>query len=149
MLKKRFIAALCLVLVIAGCTTKTQTPQEGLTTTQPALAESGSSSGNALNPPANTPGQDTVEVLPQSPLQLLIDNPKDGDTVTSQDVTITGRTAPGGVVSIDDQFTVADQKGAFSLAVHLDSGLQMITVEASNNSGEDVIVTLSVDIQPE
>lgn len=102
-----------------------------------------------MNPPANTPGQDTVEVLPQSPLQLLIDNPKDGDTVTSQDVTITGRTAPGGVVSIDDQFTVADQNGAFSLAVHLDSGLQMITVEASNNSGEDVIVTLSVDIQPE
>lgn len=149
MLKKCIIAALCLVMVIAGCTSRTPTPQEGLSETQPVLTEPGSNTGNALNPPANTPGQDTVEVLPQSPLQLLIDNPKDGDTVKSQDVTITGRTAPGGVVSIADQFTIADQNGAFSLTVHLDTGLQTITVEASNNAGEDVIVTLSVDVQPE
>lgn len=149
MLKKCIIAALCLVMVIAGCTSRTPTPQEGLSETQPVLTEPGSITGNALNPPANTPGQDTVEVLPQSPLQLLIDNPKDGDTVKSQDVTITGRTAPGGVVSIADQFTIADQNGAFSLTVHLDTGLQTITVEASNNAGEDVIVTLSVDVQPE
>lgn len=68
--------------------------------------------------------------------------------IQSQDVTVTGRTAPGAVVSINESFTIADQAGKFTLAVHLDSGLQTITVEASNVAGEDVLQTLSVDIEP-
>lgn len=149
MLYKRMISAFVLMVVIAGCTPKTPTPQASLSATQSVIVESGTNSGVALNPPANPPGQDAVEVLPLSPLQLLIDNPKDGDAVQSQDVTISGRTAPGGVVSIADQFTIADQNGAFTLTVHLDPGLQVITVEASNTAGEDVILSLSVDVQTE
>ena len=91
---------------------------------------------------------ETEEILPQSPLQLIIDQPQDGDVIQSQEVTITGRTAPSAVVSINDNFTIADQAGKFTLVTHVDSGLQVITVEASNDAGEDVIQTLSVDIEP-
>jgi hypothetical protein len=149
MLKKRDIVALCMVVVIAGCTFNSATPAASIISTKSASTLSGNAVQEALSPPVETPVMDTVEVLPQSPLQLIIDNPKDGDTLSSQDVTVTGRTAPGGVVSIDDVFTIADQAGHFSLALHLETGLQLITVEASNSGGEDIILTLSVDVQPE
>jgi hypothetical protein len=154
MYKKLLVCVLVLSVVwlVSGCSTEKNPPLQGSSDTQPQNAttsESGSADPSALAQPENTPETPQVEVLPQSPLQVIIDSPLDGDVITSNQVQITGRTAPGAVVSAADSITEADEKGQFTLDIVLDSGLQLIEVEASTTSGEDIVVTLSVVIQPE
>lgn len=154
MLKKCELAVLVLSVVwlISGCSSSTTpTQQETLAVQPPAPSESGSAvvSPTALAKTDTTPGNSQGEVLPQSPLQLIVDSPKEGDVISTSEVKVSGRTAPGAVVSVNDTFTIADEKGQFSLTPVFEPGLQLIEVEASNISGEDEVVTLSVDIQPE
>ena len=152
MLKKRVFAAIIvfLVVLLVGCSSQNATPPQDLTTTQPASSDSGSAAATAAaNLPDNSSAAPQPEVLPQSPLQLIIDSPQEGDVLTTTEVQITGRTAPGAVVSGADAFTVANDLGQFTLTVVFEPGLQLIEIEASNTSGEDIIQTLSIDIQPE
>lgn len=143
------LIALCLVVLIAGCSAGSKAQPQGVSsTTQAASSESGSAAAEAQSQPETAPGGGSGEILPQSPLQLIIDSPKDGDTVNSTTVTIQGRTAPDAVVSVNDTIAIADQTGRFTLNPVLDPGLQVIEVEASNTTGEDIIVSLSVDVQP-
>ena len=136
-----------LVVILAGCSTQNATSTQDLSATQPASSDSGSALAPAQ--PETSSAAPQAEVLPQSPLQLIIESPQEGDVLTSTDVQITGKTAPEAVVSVGDAFTQADDLGQFTLTAVFEPGLQLIEIEASNSAGEDVIQTLSVDIQPE
>ena len=150
MLKQRLVATLCLFFLVSGCAPINATSGGSPLSIQSTPAASGNTEPVRETPTSlsSTLGVESGAILPQSPLQLIIDQPQDGDVIQSQEVTITGRTASGAVVSINENFTIADQSGKFTLIVHVDSGLQAITIEASNDAGEDVIQTLSVDIEP-
>ncbi len=154
MYKSYMLSALVLsaVILVSGCSSVKTPPLQGTLESQPQIAptsESGSAEPSALAQPENTPDSSQIEVLPQSPLQVIIDSPSDGDVITSNEVQIIGRTAPGAVVSAADGIAEADALGQFTLNAVLDSGLQLIEVEASTTSGEDIVETLSVLIQPE
>lgn len=154
MYKKLIVCVLVLSVVwlVSGCSSVKTPPLQVTTESQPQNAptsESGNADPSALVQPENTPDSSQIEVLPQSPLQVIIDSPLDGDVITSNQVQITGRTAPGAVVSAADGIAEADALGRFTLNIVLDSGLQLIEVEASTSSGEDIVETLSVVIQPE
>ncbi len=150
MLKKRVYAAIIvfLVLLLVGCTPQKATPQAS-STMQTASSDSGNAANNAAVQPENSSEAPQSEVLPQSPLQLIIDSPLDGAVIATKEVQITGKTAPGAVVSVADAFTQADDLGQFTLTTVIEPGLQLIEIEATNNSGEDIIQTLSVDVEPE
>lgn len=89
------------------------------------------------------------DVLPQSPLDIQIEQPVEGQILNLQEIQVVGRTAPGAVVTINDQIIVADGKGNFEIQLSLESGFQVIEIEASNSLGEDKILELTVDIEPE
>lgn len=149
MFTRRALFALCMMLILAGCSARSVTQPGELPLGQPAPLETGKVTDASMIPPEASSNQTLQATLPQSPLQLIIDNPKEGDVLNSTTVKITGRTAPGAVVSVNDVFTIADQNGNFSLETVLDQGLQLVQVEASNSAGEDVIVLLSIEVQPE
>ncbi len=86
----------------------------------------------------------TASVDSQGNLLLTITSPIDGATLNSAIVTVTGQTAPGATVDVNDQSTVADNNGKFSLPIDLNSGPNAIDVLAMDSNGNEGEVILMV-----
>ncbi len=133
-------------LLFTGCakelpTTATPTPKVVLTVNNNAVTADSAASGSGS---PTTYNED--EILPQSPLDILIKQPYDGQTITQKEVLIIGKTAPNATVTANGEITLADDKGNFKIQLVLENGLQVIEIEASNALGDDKIVELSVDV---
>lgn len=143
-----FIVA-CL-MICSGCTKSITTPpaaQSQLDTQSGNVTEP---SGTEMSKPSDLAAAGSADdVLPQSPLDIQIEQPVEGQILNQQEIQVVGRTAPGAVVTINDQIIVADEKGNFEIQLSLESGFQVIEIEASNSLGEDKILELTVDIEPE
>jgi hypothetical protein len=91
-------------------------------------------------PGANTPNS-TIDG--QGNLSLKVTSPIDGATLVSALVTVSGQTAPGATVFVDDQSTIADTNGNFSLPVDLNSGsnaIDVVAIDDNGNSGEVLLM---------
>lgn len=128
------------VLLFTGCS-KANTE----TAAQPQQSEQNVDNSAAVAGSATGISDD--EILPQSPLDIIIKEPEEGATLTEKEVTIVGKTAPGAVVTAIDEIVVADEKGNFTIQLVLENGFQVIEIEASNALGEDKIIELSIDIE--
>lgn len=137
--------ALCLV-IFTGCTKSITTPPA---TEFPSDQQSSNSTEVAEAQQVGVLSETMAvdEVLPQSPLQIVVDQPMEGQTFNENEITIIGRTAPQAVVTVNDQIIVADEKGRFEIQMVLQNGFQVIEIEASNSLGEDQITELTVDIE--
>jgi hypothetical protein len=85
-------------------------------------------------------------------LFLKVTSPQDQSTVSTANVTVSGSTIPGAVVSVsvDDSVVIADvdQSGNFQAVVTLDEGPNFIEVDASDSLGNQVSANLSVVYAP-
>lgn len=76
----------------------------------------------------------TVDLRPQ--LELTIDSPDDGETVSARQVTISGRSTPGSTVGLavgdapGEVLTVVDRDGSWSARVPLAIGSQRVIATA-------------------
>jgi hypothetical protein len=85
-------------------------------------------------------------------LFLKVTSPQDQSTVSTADVTVSGSTIPGAVVSVsvDDSVVIADvdQSGNFQAVVTLEEGPNFIEVDASDPLGNQVSANLSIVYAP-
>ena len=106
----------------------------------------------ALVGPNGEGGRSTVVtwVLDQVDPKITIVSPKDGVSVTSDAVTIKGKTQPDSTVLLRDDAnsatasTQADADGLFNVAIATTSGLNTITIEATDPAGNTSSVSLHV-----
>jgi hypothetical protein len=85
-------------------------------------------------------------------LFLTITSPQDQSTVSTANVTVSGSTIPGAVVSVsvDSNVVIADvdQNGNFQTLVTLDEGPNFVEVDASDPLGNQVSANVSVVYAP-
>lgn len=68
-------------------------------------------------------------------INLDISSPSNGQVVTSSSITVRGTTTPNAEVSVNEVDTSADSSGAFSAAINLDEGDNVISVVANDAKG--------------
>lgn len=61
---------------------------------------------------------------------------------------MTGRTAPGALVTVDATLATVRADGGFSAAITLEDGPNLIDIIASNAAGDVQVVTLTVHYVP-
>jgi hypothetical protein len=95
----------------------------------------------AANRIANTPAPTSAPTAVQvSSIPLAFTSPADDETlVTTNSLTVSGKTVPGAAVAITfeggQDIVVADNNGNFSLDITLDGGYNRITATAYDGSG--------------
>jgi hypothetical protein len=77
------------------------------------------------------------------PLKVL--SPQDGADVNAHMVTVTGQTVPGATVCINDQVSMVDSSGKFSISVDLSAGLNAIDVISIDDNGNQNEILLMVN----
>jgi hypothetical protein len=85
-------------------------------------------------------------------LEIVSPLPEEGETiafVTTQTVTIVGRTRIDAAVTVNDTFLDVDEEGRFETTVTLAEGTNLFEVVVSVGSGEEELFILIVDYEPE
>ena len=83
--------------------------------------------------PPQTPTPEPTR-LPQ-PFLLVITEPQNESVVFNPNLSLSGRTAPNSIVSINGESTSVDQSGNFSTTVTLEQGPNLIDVVATSENG--------------
>ncbi len=95
------------------------------------------------NPPA---GQGPI--LNSGPVSLRVDSPQEDATVNAPQIQVSGMASPGAVVTVNDIILIAGADGRFTATVPLDEGPNLIEVIASNDSGDEKAIELTVIYEP-
>jgi hypothetical protein len=77
-----------------------------------------------------------------------VDTPQDNSTVNTAQIEVTGVASPGAVVTVNEIILIAGADGKFSTTVSLDQGPNLIEVVASDDSGSETSVELTVTYEP-
>lgn len=77
-------------------------------------------------------------------LVLNIESPKDGESVDTATIIVSGTTIPNAEVFVNEFETVADNSGKFSATVNLDNGENVINVVVNDENGNFVEKDLTV-----
>lgn len=85
---------------------------------------------------------------PKNQVSLIISSPKNNQTVSSPNLTVSGSTVSNADVSVNDKDLSADSKGNFSTTVTLDEGENEILVVTSDESGNFSEQTVLVTYTP-
>ncbi len=153
-----FISISTLIFLISACSpvgTTTSVPPAALS---PLGGPTTSSAVVSTKPPlqANPPSAATNKPTPANqpapaasgPLLLRVLSPQDGATVGTAQIQVTGLATPGEVVTVNDNIILVGADGQFQTTVSLDQGPNLIEVIASNNTGNETSVELTVTYQP-
>lgn len=109
------------------------------------------------NPPAATPGSapgtaSAATQPPQAsnagPLTLQVLWPQDNAVVNTPQLTVSGVASAGAAVSVNDDVLVADAAGQFQDTITLSEGLNLIEIVASDTSGSEASLELTVTYEP-
>lgn len=90
----------------------------------------------------------TTPISTNAGLTLIVTNPTTGQTVTTAQVTIKGKTSPKAEVFVNDAELVADASGNFSQVVVLEDGENYILVVANDVDGNFAEKELSITYEP-
>jgi hypothetical protein len=138
--KSLFIAIILAMLLPAMVTGCAQPVTQKSTPAPPQPAPVSPQPTPASPPPTPVPPPET----PPTNLPLTVTQPVDGSIVNSDTVEVKGRTSPGAVVSVNDEIVNADAQGAFTLTIPLEEGLNTLEVIASDDTGNEASVSLTV-----
>jgi len=94
------------------------------------------------------PGQAAAPSIEPQPMQLQIFAPEDGSVVATPILLLAGAALPAAVVTVNDEILIAGADGSFETKVTLEEGPNLIEVVASNASGTEAFVTLTVIFEP-
>ena len=89
-----------------------------------------------------------IPVLTNGGLTMVVTSPPNGQTVTTEKITIKGKTSPLAEVFINDAALVADASGNFSQIITLEEGDNYILVVANDADGNFAEKELSIVYEP-
>jgi len=92
----------------------------------------------------------TAIILDQTPPELEIANPKDGDQFFDEDrqITISGKTEKKATVEINNRMSVIDQYGNFSQPYELKEGENKLKIIAKDHAGNTTTQEISITYTP-
>jgi hypothetical protein len=137
-------------------------PQPVVAPLNPSMTPLPAQPAPSVEPPATlTPPPPTI-IIPEVPPTLAvattptpagvfvitIDAPREGETVRTSPLIVSGQTAPHAVVSVNDAVAIAGPDGRFNLSVPLEAGPNVLEIIASKPTGEQVFAILTVLYQP-
>ena len=128
---KKYLFLAGLLFLILACTISLPTAAPAGPTTVP------------LGITPNTTGP-TQPVVSAGTLQLQILSPLDGAVVNTPQVEIVGLAPAGAVVSVNDDILIVGSDGKFKSTVTLEEGPNVIEIIASDASGNEAYLLLSV-----
>jgi len=94
--------------------------------------------------PAPAPVPSQPPATAGTELKLMVTEPPDNSIVSTSEIEIKGTTGPGAVISANNEFDTADNQGNFAIRVALDEGPNIIEIVASDASGNEASLTLTV-----
>jgi putative hemolysin len=83
-----------------------------------------------------------------SPISLQVLLPEDGSQIDIEQCQVIGITAPGAVVTVNDEIVIAGADGSFQTTISLEAGPNLIEVLASDASGGEAFTYLTVTYGP-
>ena len=93
------------------------------------------------------PTQTSEPVVAQQ-LYLQILSPQDGDTVNTSQVDVIGSAPVGATISVNDDIIIVGDNQQFKSTVPLDEGPNLIEIVASDDSGNETSLELTVTYEP-
>lgn len=105
------------------------------------------SGSNQQSSGSNQASTDEVGNVSSKNIDLTVNYPADGSTLTSSTINVTGTTTPGADVFVNDQAGKADPNGNFSIKITLDEGQNGLVVIANDANGNVAERDLSVNVQ--
>jgi hypothetical protein len=85
---------------------------------------------------------------PAANFPIALDAPRDGDTVNTSPLLVSGVTVPNAIVSVNDAVGIANGEGRFELRVPLQAGPNVLEVIASQPNGQQAFIIVTVMYQP-
>lgn len=141
-------SAIILILMAAACG-PLHTPTALPLVTQPAATISPLIIATEM--PVTVPAQplpSPAQAPADNPVSLQVTSPQDGAVVNAAQVTVSGLSAPGNVVTVNDDILLVGADGQFQTTVSLDEGPNLIEVIASDDAGNEIPVDLTVTYAP-
>lgn len=102
---------------------------------------------NVLNPTIDATEKE-APILTNAGLSLILSSPTNGQTVTTSQITVTGKTTPKAEIFINDLELTADINGNFSQSLSLEEGENYILVVANDAEGNFAEKELSIIYEP-
>ena len=87
-----------------------------------------------------------LQFLTSSP-QLEVYTPKDNQVVREEQVTIRGKTSPGSEIYINSVPIFSNDDGSFEKTLHLNEGINSISIESQNSAGKSSVVKRTVIVE--
>lgn len=145
------IVVIALLLVLAACgPTPTTTPEpsaalsiEPVVIPASPLPGSNPTTADIQSVPTSTSPTDVTELI-----WLQVISPLDEAVVNLPQAEVIGLAPPGAVVSVNDEIILVDVNGQFNATVVLEEGPNLIEIIASNASGEETSLLLTVIYEP-
>jgi hypothetical protein len=92
---------------------------------------------------------DITKSSDETAIALTIDSPENNSTVSSSEVTVSGKTVVSAEVSVNDKDIKVDQDGNYSVKITLDEGENTITVVANDENGSYAEGEVTVNLNTE
>jgi hypothetical protein len=147
MFEMKRLAILALVLV-AACTPP-PTPAPLVNPTAPDVLVMSTSTVASQDVMPTAPIQPTPTSLPEtSGLWLQILSPVDEAVVNTSQVDVIGSAPAGAVISVNDEILIVSSDLQFKTTVSLEDGPNLIEVIASDESGNEMSVLLTITYEP-
>jgi hypothetical protein len=86
-------------------------------------------------------------VFSKTPPPLAVIAPKNGDSVDGPNLTVSGKSAPGATVVVNDRTVIVGEDGSFSDTSTVQAGALPITVIARDRAGNETKTQLSVTVK--
>ncbi len=144
------LVASLLILAACGPTTPTTAPElPAAPSTEPVVIP-------ASPLPGSNPTTADIQPIPTStsptdlkePIWLQVLSPLDEAVLNTPQVEVIGSAPPGAVVSVNDEIIIVDEKGQFSATISLEEGPNLIEIIASNASGDETSLLLTIVYEP-
>lgn len=81
-----------------------------------------------------------------SPPELAVNQPKEGEILTSSRIQVEGKTDNDAVISVNNQKIALGKNGEFSTIISLLPGVNVITIESTSKYGKKRTLTRTVEI---
>jgi len=82
-----------------------------------------------------------------NPPMLSVEQPNEGEILTSQDLEVRGKTDPDAVIEINNKKITINDKGEFSATFQLQPGINTIIIESVSKHGKKRTVTRTVSVE--
>lgn len=82
-----------------------------------------------------------------NPPELSVESPKEGEIISSEKVTVKGKSDRDAVISVNNQKIALGENGEFTTILTLSPGINTISIESTSKQGKKRTVTRTIQVQ--